>query len=335
MKRLRSTAVAAAAVITVLSLVACAYQAPEPFTEAQVLGGVEIPASTLNDGREAYTFYCRACHGDAGDGRGPAAVDLITPPRDFRIATFKFTGTPEGYLPADEDLVRIVQSGLHGTAMLPWDVPEGTLRDIVHYLKTLSPEGEGFRDTYYEQAPAIDPGADPWGEARLEEAIARGRTVYHGKAECYSCHPAYETRAEINADRASFGREAMSSFRDRMWMPEAKASDSYLAPTDGDPACANSADCDGEDVVCHFGRCETKHRILPPDFTVNELRISRSPEDLYRIIAAGIPGTAMPTWDGALPAEDIWAMAHYVHHLAGWKGSRRAAELRERVRDDT
>ena len=42
-------------------------------------------------------------------------------------------------------------------------------------------------------------------------------------------------------------------------------------------------------------------KILPPDFTFNELRGGDALADIYRAIAAGIGGTAMPTWKNVLP----------------------------------
>ena len=328
--RIGSSFVAAA--IAVLSLLGCAYQGPAPFTEAQVLGSQTVDAATLNAGRRAFSYYCRACHGDRGDARGPAGRGLRTPPRDFRIATYKFAGVPDGALPSDDALARVIRAGLHGTAMLEWDIPEQDIHDIVQYIKTFSPEGDGWRDPDNEQEPSIDPGEDPW-DGRADEAVARGRAVYHGRATCYSCHPSYETRAEINADRASFGQQTLSGFRGKMWLPEPKASEAYLTPLPDDPTCESADDCE-EPRLCHFGRCELPHRIIPPDFTVNELRVGSEPAALYRIIASGVPGTAMPTWEGSLPPDDIWAMAHYVHHLATLSGSAQSRGLKERVRAD-
>ncbi len=51
-------------------------------------------------------------------------------------------------------------------------------------------------------------------------------------------------------------------------------------------------------------------------------------EDLYRVIASGVGGTAMPTWKGSLPEEDIWALAHYVESLVAMRDRPEAAELR-------
>jgi hypothetical protein len=58
--------------------------------------------------------------------------------------------------------------------------------------------------------------------------------------------------------------------------------------------------------------------IRAPDFARDQLRSVRPRSrlaDLHRAVAAGVGGTAMPTWKGALPEEDLWALAHYVASL--------------------
>src|SRR5215470_3634314 len=96
-------------------------------------GGATIAADRLEHGREHYMLYCRPCHGDQGDGRGPAGIGLRPPPRNFTAKypngdeynlVFKFGGVEAGSLPPDAELKRIVKKGLHGTAMLPWAVPD-------------------------------------------------------------------------------------------------------------------------------------------------------------------------------------------------------------------
>ena len=64
-------------------------------------------------------------------------------------------------------------------------------------------------------------------------------------------------------------------------------------------------------------------KILPPDFTFNELRGGETLEDIYRAVAAGIGGTAMPTWKNVLPDPDLWAMAYYVRWLVALRGTPR------------
>ena len=306
-----------------------------PFDAPVELGGQVIDAAQLNRGREAYNFYCRTCHGEEGDGRGPASPELETPPRDFRLATYKFAGAADDGLPADDDLIRIVTNGLDGTAMLRWQIPPEMTDDIVQYIKTYSPVDEGWRDSDNEVG-SLEITEDPWGAAKKAEAIARGRTVYHGFAECYACHPGYETRAEINRDRLATGNAPLPGFRARYWTPEAKASPTYTRPVSDDPACAEDTPCpDGDRQVCQFGRCEEKVVIRPPDFTLNRVRVGSQRADLYRIIAAGIPGTAMPRWQGGLGEEEIWAMAYYVESLVSMRGKPEARALKARLRADT
>src|SRR5262245_1141913 len=117
-------AVAAAAALGV-SNVGCSSE-PHPFTEGRKFAGdIEVNAHDLNQGYEAYMLCCYACHGTKGDGKGPASYGFRPPPRDFTKGIFKFARLRSSdELPHDEDLMRIVAGGLHGTAMLPWDIPD-------------------------------------------------------------------------------------------------------------------------------------------------------------------------------------------------------------------
>jgi len=41
-----------------------------------------------------------------------------------------------------------------------------------------------------------------------------------------------------------------------------------------------------------------------------------------------VGGTAMPTWKGALPEEDLWALVHFVDSLVKMKGTDAPRRLR-------
>ncbi len=290
---------AAAAIVGSLSLGAC--RGEEPFRAPVRVGGALVQPSVLNAGRVAYLQYCRACHGDKGDGKGPAAPGMRPPPRDFRLGVFKFAGVLDQKLPRDEDLVRIVRAGLHGTAMLGWDVPPAQLDAIIQYLKTLSPK---WRPEAVGE-PVV-PGPDPWGEARKQGAIARGKLVYHGFAQCIGCHPAYATRQVVYEASKRLLGSGTTDFRDAMYQPELKESEYGV-------------------------------KVLPSDFLVNELRSiekGTALQDLYRIIVAGVTGAAMPAWSpSSLPEgeSDVWALAYYVRSLMELRGTARAAELRREL----
>jgi mono/diheme cytochrome c family protein len=263
----------------------------EPFSAPQKLGGKMVAASMLNDGHEGYMLYCYACHGTKGDGNGPSAYSLRPPPRNFTQGKFKFAAVASGQLPNDPDFLRIVQGGLNGTAMLPWDVPEATLTPIIQYIKTFSPR-------WKEEEPGepIKPSPDPFGEAKKAEAIALGEKVYDGLATCWTCHPAYSQRAQMwKATKEMKPNVQTMEFREDLYESVLKDSE-YLMP----------------------GTTDQRLNILPPDFMRQPLRSIRAGhelEDFYRVISSGIGGTAMPQWKGALPEDKLWAMAYYVKSL--------------------
>ena len=280
-------------------LAACGEQTA-PFKQPMKLAGQEVSARKLNDGRVAYLQYCRACHGEKGDGKGPAAPGLRPPPRDFTQGSFKFAGVLDQKLPRDEDLVRIVRGGLHGTAMVGWEVPDRKLDELIQYIKTLSAKWKED-DAVGEPVP-VPP--DPWGDARKAEAIERGKQLYHGFAQCLGCHAAYAPRQYVyDASKATLGT-GTTDFRPEMYLPEIKDSEYGV-------------------------------KILPPDFLFNELRsIDPGTElhDLYRILVAGVTGAAMPAWNPVtLPNKeaDLYAIAYYVRSLMELKGTPKAYELRQ------
>src|SRR5580700_7792690 len=102
-------------------------------------GGGTADLATLDDGHDAYMLYCYACHGENGDGRGPSSYGLRPSPRTFQLGIFKFARlSTSDDLPADDDLLRIVRGGLHGTAMLAWDIPDVELTKVIQYVKTFA-----------------------------------------------------------------------------------------------------------------------------------------------------------------------------------------------------
>jgi mono/diheme cytochrome c family protein len=283
--------VAALAVLTT----ACGPEEPA-FTRSLKLGGKVVVPEVLNRGKEAYTHYCRACHGDKGDGKGPSASGMRPPPRDFTLGRFKFAAVPAGQLPHDDDLVRVVKRGLAGTAMLAWDVPDADLAAILQYLKTFSRRWQTD-----EPGEKVVTTEDPWLKEPGGEkaALSHGQRMYHAM-ECWACHPAYASRQEIYDWTFAVRKAASSDFRQDMYDAVAKETDYGV-------------------------------NVMPPDFLVSDVRSGATPGDLYRSIASGIGGTAMPQWKGILPEKDIWAMVHFVRSLVALKGTREAEALRARV----
>jgi mono/diheme cytochrome c family protein len=273
------------------------------FTEPlQLAEGKTVAPALLNDGHDAYMLYCYACHGEKGDGRGPSAPGMRPPPRDFTQGMFKFAGVPAGGLPNDDDLEALIKRGLDGTPMLPWDVSERERHAIVQYLKTFSPR-------WKEEAPAarvLPDGADPW-LGKEADALALGQRLYHftgakmtkeGQLEqifagCSTCHPSYLPRPELVRLSKQTGVPPVD--REDLFRPAAKETDYVVA--------------------------DHKLVILPTDFLFQPVKTGTSLPSLYRAIAAGIGGTAMPVWKPPLTDKDLWALAHYVKSLADRRGT--------------
>lgn len=157
-------------------LAACAWAAG-PTAPAATMGGF-FPS--LERGEVVYRKACAACHGERGDGMGPASMYLEPRPRDFTSGAFKFRSTPNGELPTDADLVRIVAEGVPGTQMPAWRrvLTQREIADVVAYLK-------GFSEDFQDGAPEALPVPEP-PEAG-PAAVFEGRMVYM-LMECWACH---------------------------------------------------------------------------------------------------------------------------------------------------
>ena len=119
------------------------------------------------------------------------------------------------------------------------------------------------------------------------EAVRKGGELYHHKAQCMACHPAYDQHGAATKP---------AQLRDSEFCLQYKAGAKSLDERE----------------------CLQPVRVLPPDFARDALRSiypESELEDLYRAIAGGIAGAAMPTWKGVLPDEELWALAYYLRSL--------------------
>ena len=134
-------------------------------------------------GEAIYQKRCLQCHGDEGDGLGPAAERLNPPPRDFSLGLFKFvTSAFDADLANDDDLMRMVRDGMPGTAMPGWSdlLSEQEMWDAIAYIKTFAelegePEGQVDYGTQVKSSP---------------ESIAAGEKLFHADDRCSECHGA-------------------------------------------------------------------------------------------------------------------------------------------------
>jgi cytochrome c oxidase cbb3-type subunit 2 len=134
-------------------------------------------------GHDVYLKYCVGCHGENGDGQGPAAVRLQTKPRDFTSGIYKFRSTDSGSLPMESDIYRTINSGLARVSMPAFPlIPEAEKIAVIEYLKTFYARWE---DEKGQRVVVPVPSAP--GDLGDPERILRGRVVYM-EMQCNQCH---------------------------------------------------------------------------------------------------------------------------------------------------
>jgi DMSO reductase family type II enzyme heme b subunit len=139
---------------------------------------VSAQAGDANAGKPVYQLKCIGCHGEKGDGKGPAAELLVPAPRDFTSGIYKIR-TTAGKAPSDQDLFRTITDGMPGTSMPPWAVlPEKDRWNLVAYVKAFA------ADKFKEAPKKLEL---PKEVASSAESIKRGKEMFEA-IECNKCH---------------------------------------------------------------------------------------------------------------------------------------------------
>ena len=134
---------------------------------AAQLDGSALTA-TMAYGARLYDAQCTTCHGANGDGVG--GVDLRS--GKFRNAV------------SDQDLARVITTGIQGTGMLAFKLDPSELAGIVAYLRNMN---------------SFDRGSVKLGDT------GRGQTVYDGKGGCARCHRVGAQGSRVAPDLSDIG----------------------------------------------------------------------------------------------------------------------------------
>jgi len=119
-------------------------------------------------GQRLYGPQCQVCHGATGDG---------VPGIDLRLGRFRRSAS-------DEDLARVITSGVPGTGMPAFALRPAELVGVIAFIRA------GF-----------DPGS---AAVRVGDA-ARGRALFTGKADCASCHRVNGVGPRLAPDLSDIG----------------------------------------------------------------------------------------------------------------------------------
>ncbi|MBI4848546.1 MAG: c-type cytochrome [Nitrospirae bacterium] len=142
-------------------------------------------------GKKVYEERCMICHGASGDGKGLVGVIkrseksgrvLDVRPRDFTTGVFRFRSTPTGCLPADEDLMRLVDGGITKSFMPPHkdELSLDEKKAVVAYIKI-------FSERWKEEEPckAISAAKPKWLGSKA--SVEKGQKIYKDM-KCWECH---------------------------------------------------------------------------------------------------------------------------------------------------
>jgi mono/diheme cytochrome c family protein len=122
------------------------------------------------EGKSLFSINCASCHGNTGQGNGPAASALNPKPRDFTSGFWKYGG-------GVARIVQTITTGSPGTAMAPF--PGIPLRDrfaLAHFIRSF--------DAKQQQADKPEDLAwlDQFGGGKKPEAAGGATTAVAGGA---------------------------------------------------------------------------------------------------------------------------------------------------------
>lgn len=164
-------------------------------------GGADLDEAAVE---AVYMRRCAQCHGEEGDGLGPAAEFMYPKPRDFTLGVFKYKTTQaDDEFPTDEDLRRTIRNGLPGTAMPSWKniLSDAEIDGLINKIKVFG----GWDEEEITHTP-IDEGVRV---ASSPESLERGKALF--KKACVQCHGAFG-RGNITS-----GKKLKDDWRDRIW----------------------------------------------------------------------------------------------------------------------
>lgn len=204
-----------------------------PVIRWEDLGILGLTPDRLAEGSRLYRRQCMNCHGLSGDSRGPTGNWIYPHPRDFRRGAFKFITKPDSPRPSRADLLRVVETGIRGTAMPSFALlPESDRERMVDFVMYLSIRGQVEYDTLsmlladeddidischaatrlrsaiaaWQRGSESSPGAEATigdlGEVGNAVSIRRGYELFTSKSAvgCISCHEDFGRKATYRYD---------------------------------------------------------------------------------------------------------------------------------------
>jgi mono/diheme cytochrome c family protein len=249
----------------------------------------------LAAGKQAFENYCASCHGESGDGNGPAARFLFPKPRNFRDGKYRLV-TTTNRVPSDDDLLHAINRGMPGSAMFPFEhLSDADRSALVAYVRQLTRAGveDRMRKVAEEAGDIIDPvelAAD------VDQRTKPGKTI------------------ELAAELPAFGDES-----------NARGRQIYLKQ-----GCASCHGENGKGDGVQAQLDDDGSPTGPRDYTRGIFKGGREREQLYARTLLGMPGSPMPSSSNLKPAE-IADLVNYLQSLSDPSAQRKVQHKRTQL----
>ncbi len=155
-----------------------------------MLTGAENAYGGNANGEEIYKINCAVCHGVKGDSKGEVCYntnveksgkEITTYSRDFTLGVFKFRTTATGCLPDENDLKRIISTGIPKSFMPSFnDISPEEKMALIEYV-------ESFSERWEEEDPCdvITTYMPNW--VGKSYSVEKGKKIYQDM-KCWECH---------------------------------------------------------------------------------------------------------------------------------------------------
>lgn len=225
-------------------------------------------SSDVETGSRLYRINCFACHGPEGNS---------IPGVDFQRGQFKRAST-------DEDLLRVIVTGVPGTAMPPTAVNDSARLALVAYIRSL-----------HDSAAST---------AGLGDA-ARGKALFEGKGTCLTCHRVNGKGSRRAPDLSEVGAIRTAEYLER----------SMVAPNESvlpEHRTVRAVTRQGT-VVTGRRLNEDTHTIQIIDAEEHLRSLDKSELKEYAIVTT----SSMPSYEGKFSSAELADLVTYLLSLKG------------------